>query len=91
MDIFGYLGSLATFGFLLSYVLVSLAAPIYLKKRKELTTRGMLLTIVTLLLLAIPIVGSVYPVPDAPYNYLPYIFLTLMAVGVARIFWLRKN
>jgi hypothetical protein len=28
----------------------------------------------------------VYPVPDAPYNCLPYVFLALMAAGAARIF-----
>jgi hypothetical protein len=27
------------------------------------------------------IVGSVYPVPDYPYNVLPYIFFAYLAVG----------
>ena len=91
MDIFGYLGSIATFGFLLSYVLVSIAAPIYLRGRNELQFKGILTSIIALLLLAVPIVGSVYPVPDAPYNYLPYLFLALMAAGVFRVFQLRKK
>jgi len=86
MDIFGYLGTLATFGFLLSYVLVAAAAPLYLRGRKELTPRGIAGSAVTLLLLAVPIVGSVYPVPDAPYNYLPYVFAALMAAGAVRVF-----
>jgi amino acid transporter len=86
MDIFGYLGSLATFGFLLSYALVAIAAPIYLRGRGELGTGGLASSAITLLLLAIPIVGSVYPVPDAPYNYLPYVFAALMAAGAAQVF-----
>lgn len=86
MDIFGYLGSVATFGFLLSYVLVSIAAPIYLRERGELKLAGVLTSFVALLLLAIPIIGSVYPVPDAPYNYLPYLFLVLIAAGAVRVF-----
>jgi amino acid transporter len=86
MDIFGYLGSLATFGFLLSYVLVAVAAPFYLSGRNELRPKDSALAAVTLLFLAVPIVGSVYPVPDAPYNYLPYVFLALMAAGTIRVF-----
>lgn len=91
MDIFGYLGSVATFGFLLSYVLVSVAAPIFLKSRNELTAKAVFTSVIALLLLAIPIVGSVYPVPDAPYNYLPYLFLALMAAGAVRVFQLRAK
>jgi amino acid transporter len=85
MDIFGYLGSLATFGFLLSYALVAIAAPLYLRGRNELGAPGVATAAITLLLLAVPIVGSVYPVPDAPYNYLPYVFFGLMAAGAIRI------
>jgi amino acid transporter len=91
MDVFGYLGSVATFGFLLSYVLVSVAAPLFLKSRKELTALHLITSAIALLLLAIPIVGSVYPVPDAPYNYLPYLFLALMGAGAARIFSLKPG
>jgi amino acid transporter len=87
MDVFGYLGSLATFGFLLSYVLVTVAAPLYLRGRGELKTAGIATAAITLLLLSVPIVGSVYPAPDAPYDYLPYVFLALMAAGAARVFW----
>jgi amino acid transporter len=86
MDIFGYLGTLATFGFLLSYVLVAVAAPIYLRGRGELGIKGAATSAIALLLLAVPIVGSVYPVPDAPYNYLPYVFLLLLAAGAVRVF-----
>ncbi|MBI3543936.1 MAG: APC family permease [Deltaproteobacteria bacterium] len=85
MDVFGYLGSIATYGFLFSYMLVAVAAPVFLKARGELRSRNVLTAAITLLLLAIPIVGSVYPVPEAPYNYLPYIFLALMAAGTARV------
>jgi len=91
MDIFGYLGTIATFGFLLSYVLVSIAAPTYLKKRNELRFKEITTAVIAVLLLLIPIVGSIYPVPDAPYSYLPYIFLVLIAAGALRSFWLKKT
>ena len=88
MDIFGYLGTLATFGFLLSYVLVSVAAPVYLRRRGELGFSGAASSALALLLLAVPIVGSVYPAPEGVYYYLPYVFAGLMAAGAARAFWL---
>lgn len=87
MDIFGYLGSVATFGFLLSYVLVTVAAPLYLRRRGELTAWRGATAVIALLLLAVPIIGSVYPVPDPPYNRLPYVFAVLMLAGVGRVFW----
>ena len=37
LNIFAYLGTLATYGYLLAYVLVSVAAPIYLSRRHVLT------------------------------------------------------
>jgi amino acid transporter len=91
MDVFGYLGSLATFGFLVSYVLVSIAAPLFLRRRRELTRFSVVIAAAALVLLLIPVVGSVYPVPDAPYNKLPYFFLILMGLGVARIVHLRSK
>ena len=91
MDIFGYLGSIATFGFLLSYALVSIAAPIFLRKRNELNLKAVVTSVIALTLLAIPIVGSVYPIPDAPYNYLPYFFLAMMIAGVLRIYWMSRR
>ena len=37
------------------------------------------------MLLAIPAVGSVYPVPPAPVMYFPYLFLAYLAVGIVWI------
>jgi len=37
----------------------------------------------------IPAVGSVYPVPDPPVRYFPYIFLGYLLIGGGRVAWLR--
>ena len=37
----------------------------------------------SLAMLVIPTVGSVYPVPDAPVMYFPYIYLAYVAIGIA--------
>jgi hypothetical protein len=34
------------------------------------------------ILMVLSLIGSVYPVPAAPYNYLPYGFALYMLVGV---------
>src|SRR5437868_9115758 len=92
-EAFGYLGSIATFGFLLAYELVCVAAPIFLRREKQLTSARMLTAVITIGLLALPLVGSVYPVPDAPSSYLPFIFLFLMALGLSwfRVVQLRRH
>jgi hypothetical protein len=41
--------------------------------------------IAALILLAIPAVGSVYPIPDPPVNYFPYAFLVYLAIGIVWI------
>lgn len=89
LDIYGYLASIGTFGVLFAYVLVSIAAPMYLSKRNELSAAAVLACIGSLILMAVPIVGSIVPIPAPPYNYLPYVFLALLAVGVARFAYLR--
>ena len=36
-------------------------------------------------------VGSVVLSPTTPYNYLPYVFLGVLALGVARFLYLRAK
>lgn len=39
----------------------------------------------------IPVVGSVYPVPPAPFNVFPYLFLMYLAVGGVWFLMLRLH
>jgi amino acid transporter len=89
LDIFGYLGSLATYGFLFAYALIAVASPVYLRRRNEPWSTATVVSIAALALLAMPLIASVYPVPPAPGNYLPYIFIGLLAVGISRFVYLR--
>jgi amino acid transporter len=82
LDLFNDVGTCAAFGFVVAYGLVSAAAPAYLKKIGELTAKDWAGCIASLLLLAVPAVGSVYPVPSPPVNYFPYAFLVYLAVGI---------
>ncbi len=89
LDIFGYTGTLATFGFLFAYILMVLAAMFYSSQRGELKATSVMLSIAALALLALPLVASLEPAPAPPDNYLPYVFLVLLLVGVARFVYLR--
>lgn len=91
LDSYGYFGTIATYGFLLAYVLMSVAAPIYLHRIRELRPVDVVISVVAIVFMLIPVVGSVYPVPDFPSNVLPYLFLMYMAVGSAWIFMLRLH
>lgn len=84
LDAFGYLGSVATFGFLFAYILVSIGSPLYLRRRGEMSATPIVMAILSIAMLAIATIGSVYPVPAPPYNVLPYVFLALLAIGLAR-------
>lgn len=83
----GYLGAIASFGFLTVYVLISLAAPFYLHKIGKLRPAHLVFSALAILFMFIPIIGSVgipgnpmFPVPEAPYNLFPYLFLLYLAV-----------
>ena len=89
--IFGYLGSVATFGFLFAYILIAVAAPVYLRHRGEKSAISWIVSVCALLLLFLPLVGSVYPEPPAPGKYLPYVFVALLALGTARFLYLRVS
>ncbi|MDF5721562.1 MAG: APC family permease [Rhizonema sp. PD37] len=89
MKIFEYTGSFSAYGFLLAYILVSVAAPIYLRKQRRLRRRNVVVAVVAVLFLLIPVVGSVYPVPPAPLNVLPVLFLVLMILCSSWFVWRR--
>jgi amino acid transporter len=78
---FGDAGTLAAFGFLLAYYMISVAAMVYLRRRNELTRKNILVTVVALLCLLVPTVGSFYPLPPVPVRYFPYYFLVYLLVG----------
>jgi amino acid transporter len=85
------LGTLATYGFMIAYALVGLAAPIYLRKigeNKPLAWVFGLLGALTMLFVfyvnwiptAIP--NDIFPALAWPYNALPYVFLGWTALGL---------
>lgn len=74
---------LAALGFIGAYFMVCLAAPFFLAARGLLRWSGVTLSVAALLLLALVLGQSVYPVPPSPACYLPYIFLATVGAGFA--------
>jgi amino acid transporter len=84
-DIYGWVGTVATLGFITTYGIVSIAALAYLKQRGELKVWNIIASVVAVFLLGLAILGNLYPVPPAPYNILPYIFFALLLGGAVWI------
>jgi amino acid transporter len=90
-DINGWLGTLATFGFLVAYILVCVAAPLYLRSRSRLTVKSLVISFGAIAVMLVAFAGSLYPVPEFPYSWLPYIFFVLIASGIAFSFVCRNR
>ena len=88
---FGDAGTLAAFGFLLAYFLITIAAPAYLHRRGEPRARSMVIAVIACLCLLVPTIGSFYPVPPFPVDIFPYIFAAYMAVGGGWLFVLSRR
>jgi len=80
-DIYAWMGSLATYGFLTVYALVCLAVPGFLRRRNALTPAWTALAAAGCIAMLLAIAGSLYPVPQGPWRWLPYIYLAYLAAG----------
>lgn len=86
LTVFNDAGTLAAFGFLLAYFMVSVAAPIHLRRLGELRPGNVAVAVLALVFLLVPTVGSFYPLPAYPVDLFPYIFLAYLAVGGTWLF-----
>jgi amino acid transporter len=90
-DIYGWMGSLAVYGFITTYGLVAVALPFYLKRNHHLTGGTLLLSIAATLAMLFALAGTIYPVPASPYNWLPYFYLGYILCGVAWFFFTTRT
>ena len=65
-EIYGLIGTLATFGFVTAYILVCAAAPLYLRSQGRLTPQAIGISVLAILAMSAALLGNLYPVPDAP-------------------------
>ncbi|MGU3499706.1 APC family permease [Mycobacterium sp. C31M] len=84
-----YGGYVATWGFLISYLLVVIATPIWLYKIKALTPLRLIVSAAATLALGYVIFSNFYPVPEFPFNILPFIFGGILLVGLLWYWYLK--
>jgi amino acid transporter len=82
LDVYGWLGSLATYGFIVAYALVCVALPRYLRQHGAFTSGAQIVPGLAAAAMFLALVGNLYPVPEGPYGKLPYIYLAYLIAGL---------
>lgn len=77
-----YLMQIASLGFLAAYLLVCVAAPYYLATRGELRFTQIAAAVAAIVIIGAVLGMSLFPVPEGPSRYLPYIFAALLLFGM---------
>ncbi|ABK76120.1 APC family permease [Mycolicibacterium smegmatis] len=88
-DVYG--GYVANWGFLTSYLLVVIATPIWLRKINALTPWHLVVSIAATVGLGYVIVSNFYPVPEFPFNILPFVFGVILLAGLAWYWYLKRT
>jgi len=82
LDVYGWMGSLATYGFIVAYGLVSIALPRYLREHGFTHPAARAIPALAFVAMLLALVGNLYPVPQGPYGKLPYVYLAYLAAGI---------
>jgi amino acid transporter len=83
LEVYAYVGTIGTFGYMLGYLLMAAALPFFLRRRGEANPLSTVLAVVVVATLLYVFYKNVVPVPDWPMNLMPWIFLGALAVGMA--------
>jgi amino acid transporter len=82
LDVYGWLGSLATYGFIVAYALVCVALPRYLRQHAAFNPGARIVPFLAAVAMLLALAGNLYPVPEGPYGKLPYIYLAYLIAGL---------
>jgi amino acid transporter len=74
MNVFAYAGTIGTYGYMIAYILITVGAALYLRRVKAPIASAVVVGV---------LFKNVYPVPDAPYNLLPWIFVGVLVLAGA--------
>lgn len=95
----GIFGTLCSFGFIVVYILISIAAPVYLSSIGRLTRRGIAYSVAGVAFMLLPLMGTVgvypgnelFPTPDRAGLLLIAIFVGYVAVGLGWLYLQRTR
>jgi len=82
LDVYGWLGSLATYGFIVAYALVCVALPSYLRCHAVFRPGAQIIPWLAGAAMLLALAGNLYPIPEGPYGKLPFIYLAYLAAGL---------
>lgn len=82
LDVYGWMGSLATYGFIVAYALVCVALPRYLRNHGAYSKGSQIIPWMAFTAMLLALAGNLYPVPEGPYGKLPYIYLAYLFLGL---------
>jgi amino acid transporter len=82
LDVYGWLGSLATYGFIVAYGLVCVGLPHYLHSHSVFRPGAQIIPWLAGVAMLLALVGNLYPLPEGPYGKLPYVYLVYLAAGL---------
>lgn len=91
---YGYLGALLTLGIIPVYMLVNVSVILYFRKNHPdefSPIKHLVLPVVGILLMAIPLYGSLWPIPAFPFNVFPYIVVIYVVISLVGAAWLERN
>ena len=91
LDVYGWMGSLATYGFIVTYALVCIALPRYLRDHGVFHQGSQIIPWLAFAAMLAALVGNLYPVPEGPYGKLPYIFLVYLCAGLILFVWQKRQ
>jgi amino acid transporter len=91
IDIYGWLGSFAVYGFITIYGLTCIAVPLQLKQQGALTLTMLVVAILAGLSMIMALAGTLYPIPDPPYSWLPYLYFAYVIIAVAFSFYIKQK
>jgi len=82
LDVYGWLGALATYGFIVAYALVCIALPRYLRQHDAFSSGAQIIPWLAAAAMLLALVGNLYPVQTGPEGKLPYIYLAYLITGL---------
>jgi amino acid transporter len=87
VDVFNNCGTLSSFGFIVIYLMISIAAGLYVKKLGVMTFKDVAISGIAVVLLVLPAVWLVLSNPAPPQKWFPIYFVVFLLCGWGWFAW----
>jgi amino acid transporter len=87
VDVFNNCGTLSSFGFIVIYLLISIAAGVYVKRIGAMKVKDFAISAIAVVLLVLPAVWLVLSNPAPPQKWFPLYFIAFLLLGWGWFAW----